>query len=122
MKFNLVALEETQHWDPEITNKTGRIFTVYAYNPEEATNCCEITPSYYLIPVDFFCENTLSDSLQESVYREWAIATDPFYAHCSTIDRMPEKRDGFLVRYESKNDFDDEDSALDYFQGNSFLG
>lgn len=122
MKFALVALEETKYWDPEIIKKTGRIFTTYAYNPEEATNCCEITPSYYLIPVDFFCENTISDSFQESVYHDWSIATEPCYVHCHVIDNMAEVNSGFLVKYESKNDFEDEDQALDYFQGNSFLG
>jgi len=122
MKFNLVALEETQYWNPEIIQKTGRIFTAYAYTPDEATHCCEITPSYYLIPVDFFTEKEIDDEFQGELLGDWRAATEPCYVHCSSIDRMPEKIDGFLVKHEDANDFEDEEEAIDYFGGNSFLG
>ena len=129
MKFNLVAIEETRYWDPEITKKTGRIFTAYAYCPRQMTHCCEVTPSYYLEPVDFFFENELE--VQESdpdgefysgVFNQWSAATtEGIYMHCRSVEAIPLMKDGFRMKYESKSDFEDEEEAYEYFRGNQFL-
>jgi len=93
MKFNLVALEETQYWNPEIIQKTGRIFTTYAYCPSQMTYCCEVTPSYYLEPVDFFFENELeireSDpdgEFHSGIFDAWSRDREGIYMHCKSVD------------------------------------
>jgi len=121
MKFNLVALEETQYWNPEITQKTGRIFTTYAYCPSQMTYCCEVTPSYYLEPVDFFFENEVDDEFYSELYGMWSLDQEGTYMHCKSIEAIPPMKDGFRMKYESKNDFEDEEEAYEYFRCNQFL-
>ena len=44
----LVKLNERQYWCDEIQAKTEAIFGVYAFDRNEQTHLCEITPSYCL--------------------------------------------------------------------------
>ena len=129
MRFNLVALDESEYYSQELQDKCGKILVIYMYCPDVAVNCCEITPSFELIPVDYKTENLLIGSeecpenegihevLQESVW-----TSEPIYVHVSSIDRIPEVgADGTRLKYSSDNDFEGEEEALDYFQANQML-
>lgn len=123
MRFNLVAINETHLFSPEIVAKVGKIETIYCYNPDVAIHCCEITLSYELIPVDFRTErlHELPEGAEkEKLYDDLTEATggsDIMYVHCSSIDRIPAGN----RKFESKNDFEDEEEALDYFRSNQML-
>lgn len=121
MKFSLVKIDETKYFDC-LPHDIGRIFTVYMYNPDEQTHCCEITPSYYLIPVDCYAERThlLSDEPEkERVYDILENSMNGFegiYRHCSSIDQI-----GDEFKFTSKNDFESEDEAFEYYRSNHCL-
>ena len=58
----IVALNESEFLDESLKDKLGgSLYTLYFYDPEEATNCCEVTPSYYLTPFDYYGKERLSD-------------------------------------------------------------
>ena len=90
----IVYLDETGDWGEEIIKRTGRILTVYVYNKHEVTYACEITPSYWLVPVGFVvqhdvpdeggCEGTLEDDLRRALSD-----MEGMYMHCSDIDGLP---------------------------------
>lgn len=125
MKCSLVALEETEFFSPEIKSKVGKIFTVYMYNPDEETHCCEVTPSYFCIPIDITIGypdelyDSLSDEQREElmdVLEESVNGSEGTYIHVKDIDRIDSK-----YKFESKNDFEDEEEALDYYRSNKML-
>jgi len=86
MKYKAVAIDETKHWVDSISKSAGKIFCVCIYNSEEVTHCCEITPSYYLIPIYSYCENEVSEEIKEEIICNDIL--EPFYVHCSSIDSM----------------------------------
>ena len=125
MKYSLIALNETEYFTDEIKSKVSKIYTVYAYNPEEEVYCCEITPSYFCIPIDFtipFSDelyDSLSDEQKEAlndVLEESVNVSDGIYVHVRDVERIDSK-----YKFESKNDFQDEEEALDYYRSNKML-
>ena len=116
-KFKAVKVNETQHWNEEFRKKFGitKIFGVYVFNPNEATNCCELTPSYELnfVHSDAECDDELSDEMREEMFdkiMEGDIHTEPVtYMHCRDIDRMKTIDIG---------EFETIEDAIEYCQGN----
>jgi hypothetical protein len=71
-----IGLDETRHWNlpAAIRAHILRIDTVYAFNRNEHTYCCELTPSHWLTCVDFsvtfrpeFYDRPDFDELREQV-------------------------------------------------------
>lgn len=49
-----IGLDETRHWNiPTLKQHVAKITTVYAFDRSQSTCCCEFTPSYWLVCVDF---------------------------------------------------------------------
>jgi hypothetical protein len=109
-RFTLVAIDETSDWVEHVTNTAGRIYTQYVYDPEEQTNCAEITPSYYLHPLRYQTELEISDHIQDEMDAVLAWA-DGIYVHCHQIDGLPDSQ-------KAVGEFDDLEEAMDYWLGN----
>ena len=120
-KFTVVAVDETSDWThPDLVERSGgKIFTLYAFDPEEVTHVCEITPSFYLMPFDvvpnLYRENDkewelMYDELQDGLND----GTEPSYFHCHRIEALEDK-------FKHTEEFDDDytlDDALEHFRGN----
>lgn len=126
-KLRLVVLDETRYWKDDIQKACGKIKTVYMYDANQHTYCCEIVPSYLLMPLYSFAENEISDEMDEQLREGDSENTDPSYHHVSSIDALETKEavfshtlDGGLRYYasEGKKYRDIIESAKDYFSGN----
>jgi len=95
--YQVIALDESPDWDltglapaADLAN-LERIETVYVFNSHEHTYCGEMTPSYWLVPVEtreVFRDgyDPETDSLYEAIM---ANATcDGMYVHAADIDRL----------------------------------
>lgn len=85
--IRVVAIDETQHWNDEMKEKCGKIETVYIYDANVQTNCCEVTPSYYLEPLYYNIENEVSDEVHEQVQSE-LVNDEGNYFNCRFIDQL----------------------------------
>lgn len=54
-RYRVVAIDETDNWDPAITAITGRIAGVYIINFAEVTHICSLRGSYW---AEFVCNIT----------------------------------------------------------------
>lgn len=111
MKIKSVMIDETEYWSEEIQKAAGKVYQYYIFNPAEVTYCCEITPSYTLIPVYFETENRID----EDTFHEMVCANLPspdFYMHCREVDKIAK---------EVPQEFDDMDEASEYYFGNHNL-
>ena len=122
--FTVVALDESGDWTcPELIERSGgAIYTLYAYDPEERTHACELTPSYWLVPFD--CVPNLypsDDGDWESLYDELQLGfidgCDATYVHCQRIDGLEDK---FRHTEEFEDDFTLDD-ATEEFRGNGIV-
>ena len=86
--FRLVAIEETRNWREDIANACGRIFGVYMYNANEHTFCCELAPSYTLIPLYSYGEKEITDEIAEELMSGDALCNDVTYVHVSEVDKL----------------------------------
>ena len=119
-QYGVVAVDETAHWtDPAFVERCGgKIWTLYVYNPNEVTHLCEITPSYYLEPLDYYPASLPEDeNAREEIYdtllETLCLQEQATYMHCRHVDALETR----IVE-----DFDalcDLDGAREYWQGNS---
>ena len=88
-KLRIVKFDVTHFWNEEFRNEynTGGITDYCLYDANEITHCCEITPSYWIIPVHTETENFISDD----GFSELLINNDhdPLYVHCSDVEKLP---------------------------------
>ncbi|HEC72599.1 MAG: hypothetical protein ACTSW7_00595 [Candidatus Thorarchaeota archaeon] len=115
-EFKAVKIDETRHWNEKFREKFGitEMVGVYVFNPNEATHCCELTPSYELLFVhtqsDWDIE--LNEDEREEMYdgiNDSDTDQDSIYMHCSSVDRMETVDIG---------EFEDEYEAIEYCHGN----
>lgn len=115
--FRVVKINDTQAWNEKFRRNyhIKNIFSVYVFNPNEATHCCELTPSYELnfVHSDVECEIDLDEDMREEMWEEVSQGDcycDPIsYMHCSSIDRMKTIDIG---------EFETIEEAVEYCQGN----
>lgn len=93
----VVAMRQTQQWKPEFIseNKIKDIYAIYVYDANQHTYAMEMSPSYYLEPVDFVATSIedgfgVSDEVWENVNTEFWADMDGQYYHVNEIDRIPE--------------------------------
>ena len=86
--LRLVALQE-EGWDKGFLQQCGgAIYTVFLYDPEKVTYCCEYTPSYALYYIESFpLLEGASDELLDRIQEAQTERID--YYHCNSIDRIP---------------------------------
>lgn len=84
--FHVIKIDETRFFnDEKLVKAAGKIFVIYMYDKNERTYCCELTPSYYLIPLYNYSENWLEDDLNDELMNLEHL-NDVMYVHCSDID------------------------------------
>lgn len=91
--WNAVRIDVSQYVDPAFLARCGgKLYQVCLFDASQHTFCCEITPSYWMLPIDLVPE-TYPDDEQESD----ALSTDllleichmdAFYMHCSAVERL----------------------------------
>ncbi len=85
--FRIVSIEETRNWREDIAEACGKIFGVYMYNANEQTFCCELAPSYTLIPLYSYAEKEITDEIAEELMAGDSLCTDVSYVHVSQVDK-----------------------------------
>jgi len=91
-----VRIEDTRYWCDNIRSKVKHIYGVYLYDQSVVTCCCEVTPSYCMIPIDLVAgEYPDDDDARDRLYSDlreamWENDTDS-YMHCRSVDRLPEE-------------------------------
>lgn len=120
-KFTVVALDESDDWtQPELVERSGgAIYTLYAFDPEERTHVCEMTPSYWLVPFDIVPKGYPADDNEwENLYDELQLGfidgCEATYVHCHRIDALKDE-------FKRTEEFDDDstlDDATEKFRGN----
>jgi len=72
-KFHIIAVDHTQHWDPAIVKKFGRIATMYIANFNEYVYLCSMTPAVWAEFVYNVPERLLADIWDDyKVCDEWS--------------------------------------------------
>ena len=94
-KWTAVRIDESQHCGEEFLERCGgKVYAVYLVDMNSVTYCCEITPSYCMIPIDLVAgEYPDDEASREKLYEELQQAmweTDMVsYMHCRSVDRLP---------------------------------
>lgn len=103
-----------------------KIIVVYIYDANSATNCCEITPSHLLYPVDILVilrEDKIQDlekhgilrTYEAEMWEHFRVDLDlgiDIYVHCRWLDRLPACRKHVL------GDFDSIEDAIEQYKAN----
>lgn len=92
-QFGIFAHDITRFLDDELRAKSGRVYEI-CLSRLERTFCCEMTPSYYLEPVDYASENRLNDDDDEKM-RDAIDMSEPFYMHCRDCESIPHRIDEY---------------------------
>lgn len=116
-EFKAVKINETTYWNEKFLTEFGitEMLGVYVFNPNEATHCCELTPSYelYFVHTQVDWSKELNEEKKEEMedqILESDRQTEPVtYMHCSGINRMKTIEIG---------EFDTIEDAVEYCQGN----
>ena len=94
-QWRAIALDETEYWiDERLRKLCDKIYGVYAYNPNVAVHCCEITPSYELMwigTVPCYDYGKLTEEDRDYVFDtilEGERYQEPFiYMHCEQVEK-----------------------------------
>ena len=63
MKLKTIAIDETTFLREDLIPICGRYFSLYLFDADEHTYCCELTPSHWLECIGFVTENQIDDDL-----------------------------------------------------------
>ena len=96
-----IGIDDTEHWHfrDALRPYVDKVITVYAYNSEAATHCCEITPSYWMICVAYEvqCKPDTPERIREMLHdimQETSLTDSDCYRHVRWVDnhasRYPE--------------------------------
>lgn len=131
----LVALvdDRVRHWaDEEDAPFLTRLTSVYLYDRNQVTHCCELTPSYCLYwlydYVDFKDAVELSAARREKLQERYESPPDSSvtYVHCHDVERLDNDRSRSYVHGEEvlpeDVTYDDAlEGLLEYYRGNWVL-
>lgn len=109
-KVCIIALDETYGLDDKVKETVGKLFTCYVYDPELSVHCCEITPSFELVPFEFYTERDIDDDLHSTLMAEMSANDQVVYMHCSAVEAIdPQMKTTTTLDLEL--DENDEDAA-----------
>lgn len=101
---HIVGLDEKSLYvlSAELDKYIKAVRSVYLYDKNTVTYCCELTPSYYMRQLYVYPElsdegQKLPEDEQERIHDMFAEVCDNCYMHCSTVDRLTEeaKKSGY---------------------------
>ena len=111
-----IGLDAKNHWrlPSRFEARIDKILLISAFNRNETTNCCELTPSYYLhaIAYEAYFKGVVDDKLQEEIrdfVAEASIEDDAGYYHVSLIEGLLKKHT--TCTYHLGNDFIEDDDS-----------
>ena len=93
--YHWIKIDETRHWRKAFLRKIGAdatITSVYVFDHNSTTNCCELTPSYalYRAGTSFNTKRDLSlaeaEEIEEEIRTAQVDEDEVTYVHCSSID------------------------------------
>ena len=95
-----------------------RILTIYAFNRNAATHCCEFTPSYWLEAVAFqpIVSASASDGERESIYEtvmDVPLCESGHYRHVRNVEAMIASHPEWFAEFTGELDEPDEDDMND---------
>ncbi len=98
-----VSLDETSYYQIDRADAPfiAAIHGVYVFDRNQATHCCELTPSYDLIYLYTCIHITLdtTDEKREELDQKYGHeGCEDIYVHCHTIDALITKGDRWKVR------------------------
>jgi len=125
LDLRFVVFDETQYYRADICEKAGKVYQTYVYDANRVTYCCEITPSYMLIPfytqaMNYLEDDAAREALDEVITLANAEAEE-HHVHCRVIDHIPNthKRTYHLVERDMDEEYQKQfDSVLDRLRGN----
>lgn len=92
-RFKVVLLDESRYYDPDFLMRCGaKIMRAFLFDACRPVYCCEIRPSYELIPLGSSCAAQLSDEQYEELASIDAMHNEVEYHLCSYIDALPVDR------------------------------
>jgi len=113
--YRVLKIDESEHiTDPEFLERCGgKVYSVYLYNDQEVTHCCELTPSYWLYEVDVIAESYPEDPEEsDKLYEDLRYCRNDqggIYIHCHSVDSMKSEEFG---------EFEDDDEAIEAYTFN----
>ena len=124
--YKLVKLDTTYEWEEETLKHLGitKIETWYIFDSAKAVCCCEIIPSYELLPVYSAPVNEwdMTDE-QMDEFRDIAEPSpidDSKYVHCFSIDKIArELPSEFIREYEYDEEAGIDDSWSDMLEASA---
>jgi NAD-specific glutamate dehydrogenase len=124
LDLRFVVFDETRYYSAEIREKAGTVYQTYVYDANRAIHCCEITPSFTLVPFYTQAMNYLEDDAArealDEVIRQANTEAEERYVHCCVVDRIPNthKRKFHLVERDLDEEYQKQlDSVLDHLRG-----
>ncbi len=118
-----IGIDETAHWNlPEKLSKHIKtINTVYVFNRNEHTHCCELTPSYWMSCVDYdiiwhpeFYETPNCERLRDYAFNllnNVARFESDCYMHVRSVEALLAKSDDVVPRWRYGASEDDLDTV-----------
>jgi hypothetical protein len=125
-KWTAVRIDESQHCSEGFLERCGgKVYGIYLADLNSVTYCCEITPSYCLIPVDLVAEEyPEEEDGREALYCELLenLGYDAVYMHCRDVDKMSDdNRSELSISLDEEDWRDDpergEDEAFEHYHG-----
>lgn len=115
--IRLIAFNQTSLWNIAMPENC-KMLSVYAYDDDKATYCCEITPSrecHFLgtIPTEVPEGEEEREKFLDQIMEEDGQTESIAYYHCSDVDSR-----GFVNGCDADNDEDEEDNAMENTEEN----
>ena len=89
--IQVIEIDDTRFWTPEIKSKVDKISTVYLYDKSVVTNLMEITPSYELRPlyynVTYRADQERDEAIEEEIDSNFR-NEEIIYVHCSDTEKL----------------------------------
>ena len=116
-----IAIDETKHWNIALAHHIERILTIYAFNRNAATHCCEFTPSYWLEAVAFqpIVLTSASDAERDSIYETVmgvSLRESSHYRHIRNVEAMIASHPKWFAEFTGDLDEPGEDDMNDAIQ------
>jgi hypothetical protein len=123
--YRWIKIDETRHWRKPFLRKIGpdaTITSMYVFDHNSTTNCCELTPSYalYRAGTSFNTSRDLSleeaEEIDEEIRKAQADEDEVTYVHCSSIDGS--KRSQPITQFVDCPDETTIEEVVEYYQAN----
>jgi len=112
--YQIIKLDERQHWHEDVQKQTTAVYGVYAYDKNEHTFLCEMTPSHCLMflgtdyaEIDGLSEEERND-LNEKILEGSSSSEPVAYMHVRDIERIVEKNPSLSKKADMDFDLDED--------------